>query len=90
MSDERNKVVHNIIMEQCKKINMTGVNEVKGFDEETVVLDTANGILTVKGENLVINSFSVTTGDLSIEGLVFALIYSSDRQGKGFFKRIMR
>ena len=89
MSDERT-AVHNIIIEQCKKINMTGVKEVKTFDEESVVLDTSKGTLTVKGENLVIGSFSTTTGELIMEGDVWGLIYSSDSQSKGFVKRLLK
>lgn len=89
MSDER-LAVHNIIIEQCKKVNMTGVKEVKTFDEESVVLDTTKGTLTVKGENLVIGSFSTTTGELVMEGAVWGLIYSSDGQSKGFVKRLLK
>lgn len=90
MSDEKTNIVHNIIMEQCKRVNMTGIKEVKAFDEETVVLDTANGTLTVRGESLVIGSFSTTTGELSMEGTVWGLVYSGDGQGKGFMKRLFK
>ncbi len=90
MSDEKTNIVHNIIMEQCKRVNMTGIKEVKAFDEETVVLDTSNGTLTVRGENLVIGSFSTTTGELSMEGTVWGLVYSGDGQGKGFMKRLFK
>ncbi|MBO5852600.1 MAG: sporulation protein YabP, partial [Clostridia bacterium] len=40
MAEDKNISVHNLVMEQCKQINLTGVSEVKTFDEETVVLDT--------------------------------------------------
>lgn len=90
MSEEKSGTVHNVILEQCKKINMSGVKEVKTFDEETVVLDTEKGTLTVRGEELIINSFSATTGELLMEGSVWALVYSGNDQGKGFFKRILK
>lgn len=90
MSEDKTNIVHNVIMEQCKKVNMTGIKEVKAFDEETVVLDTSCGTLTVKGENLLIGSFSTTTGELSMEGTVWGLVYSGDGQGKGFMKRLFK
>ena len=82
--------VHNLVMEQCKQINLTGVNEVKAFDEETVVLDTSKGTLTIRGENLTINSFSATSGDLLMQGEIWALVYSNNQKGTGFFKRILK
>ena len=90
MAEERNNFVHNVIMEQCKKINMSGIKEVKAFDEETVVLDTAEGILTVKGENLLINNFSATSGELLMGGRVFAFVYSGDNSNRGFIRKLLK
>lgn len=81
--------MHNVIIEQRKKISMTGVKDVKGFDEETVVLETVAGTLTVKGEGLAINGFSAESGDLKMEGDVRGLVYSGDG-GKGLLSRIFR
>ncbi|MBO5853027.1 MAG: sporulation protein YabP [Clostridia bacterium] len=82
--------VHNLVMEQCKQINLTGVSEVKTFDEETVVLDTSKGTLTIRGENLIINSFSATSGDLFMQGEIWALVYAGNQKGAGFLKRILK
>ncbi len=87
---EEKNTSHNLIIEQCKKINMSGVKEVKNFDEETVVLDTVQGILTIKGEGLIINNFSATTGELSAEGNIWAAVYSGGDQSKGFLRRILK
>jgi sporulation protein YabP len=87
---EEKNLSHNLIIEQCKKINMSGVKEVKAFDEETVVLDTARGILTVKGEELQINSFSASSGELLMEGNIWAVVYSGGDQSKGFLRRILK
>lgn len=90
MSENRASNVHNVIIEQCKKINMTGVNEVKAFDDETVVLDTACGTLTVKGDSLIINSFSASTGDLLMEGQICGFAYFDGERGKGALKRLFK
>ena len=88
--DEKNNIIHNVVIEQCKDINMTGVKEVKAFDEDTVVLDTAKGTLTIKGESLLINSFSAVTGDLLMQGSIWALVYSGDKADKGFLRRLLK
>lgn len=85
-----NKKSHSIIMEQCSKINMSGVKEVKGFDEETVILDTEEGLLTIKGENMLINDFSATSGELTMEGKVYALAYAPDSKNKSIIKRLLK
>ncbi len=90
MAEDRSGTVHSLIMEQCKKVNMSGVIEVKAFDEETVVLDTSEGTLTVKGENLLIGSFSATTGELSMTGRVYAFVYSGDRSNRGFIRKLLK
>ena len=88
--EEKNNVIHNVVIQQCKDINMTGINEVKAFDEETVILDTAKGTLTIKGESLIINSFSAESGDLLMQGNIWALVYSGDKAEKGFLRRILK
>ena len=88
--EEKNNIIHNVVIQQCKDINMTGVKEVKAFDEETVVLDTSKGTLTIKGETLIINSFSAVTGDLLMQGNIWALVYSGDRTDKGFLRRLLK
>ncbi len=90
MSDERISGLHSVIMENCKKISMTGVREVKTFDDETVVLETDEGLLTVKGDGLNIGNFSAGTGELNMEGRIIALVYSENTKKLGFAKRIFR
>lgn len=90
MSDDKNFSVHSVIIEQCKKTNISGVEEVRGCDEETVVLETVKGTLTIKGEGLNIISFSKSSGELLMEGEVTALAYSGEDRGKGLFKRILK
>ena len=69
---------------------MSGVREVKVFDEESVTLDTVEGLLTVRGENLVIDSFSATSGELFMQGDIQAFVYSSDGGGKGFIRKLLK
>ena len=90
MLEDRSNVVHNLVLQGRKEVSITGVREVKAFDDETVMLDTTKGTLTIKGENLVINNFSADTGDLNLEGDIWALVYSSEQSSKGLLRRILK
>ncbi len=79
----------NVIVENRKRLTLTGVKDVLSFDDETVALDTVLGKLTVKGTGLHIANFDVSTGELIAEGKLYALIYSAEESG-GFFSRVFR
>lgn len=83
MSDEKKaKTAHNIIMENRKSLFISGVTDVDNFDEKTILLYTEMGELTVHGHDLHVNSVSVETGEMNIEGDIWALNYG-DRDRKG-------
>lgn len=84
-------VPNNIIMEDRRILTVSGVSDVDSFDEETVVVYTDLGLLTIRGSSLHINRLSVETGELSVEGEINSLAYS-DTQPKGasFFSKVFR
>ena len=91
MSEEKSGKVHNVIMEKRAKLNMSGVSEVVSFDDETVVLKTDMGLLTIKGEKLNIGSFSASSGELNMNGSVCALVYTQNEVAKGsFIRRLLK
>lgn len=82
---------HSLILEDRKNLSLSGVSDVSGFDEQTVTLETELGELTVKGSNLHINKFSLETGELNLDGNIYSLIYSENKQTEGgFFARLFR
>lgn len=68
----------NIIMENRKKLSVSGVLDVESFDEDSVFLYTEAGMLNIKGEELHINKLSVESGDVTVEGQISALIYTEE------------
>ena len=89
--DENVRVIQNVIIEGRKRLNVSGVRQVISFDEETVLLDTALGKMTVKGENIKIESFNTAAGDLSATGTVHAVVYmAGENTGGGFISRLFR
>lgn len=82
---------HNIIIDNREKLNVSGVTDVVTFDEETIILKSVMGRITVKGENLHITSFDNEIGDLISEGKIHAVVYmSDDKESTGFFSRLFR
>ncbi len=81
---------HNAIIEDRKKITLTGIKDVLSFDEETVLLDTVMGKLTIKGAGLHIINFDTKSGDLSAEGKLYAFAYTGEEKSGGLFSRIFK
>ena len=77
------KTSHNIIMENRAKVMITGVRDVDSFDEQTVVLVTDSGKLTIRGASLHISRFNVETGEIAIDGEIIALVYTNDKSQSG-------
>jgi len=88
--DEVIRSNQNIIIEDRKKLTLSGVKDVISFDDETLLLETVLGRLTVKGAGLHIVNFDTASGDLFAEGKIYAAVYTSDEKNGGFFSRVFR
>lgn len=87
---EENLRNNNIIIENRKKFTLSGIKDVISFDEETVMLNSSQGRLVIKGMGLHIQSFEAETGDLIGEGKVNAVVYTADETSGGFFSKLFR
>ena len=82
---------HHVVLEDRKRLTVSGVEDVERFDENTIVLSTTQGAMTISGENLHIEKLSLDGGDLKVEGEVEALVYEEERGSQGgFFARLLR
>ena len=88
--DER-KNTHTLLLDQRKKLSLSGVLDVLSFDEEEIRLDTELGLLTIEGTHLHINRLNVDNGEMVIEGELDSCVYS-DRQksGGGLLSKMFR
>lgn len=75
--------VHNIIMENRRRISVSGVTEVESFNEDEIILHTDMGVLVIKGTGLHINKLNTETGEVSVEGQINGLEYVESKAGKG-------
>lgn len=84
---------HSLKMENREKMNITGVEDVVSFNDNTVILQTDMGGLTVKGSELRINRLNVESGDVMIEGKIDSCEYSDNdfgQKGGGFFAKLFK
>ena len=75
-------IIQNLVLENRKKLSVSGVNDVLSFDDQVVMIDTELGLLTVKGENIRINKLSLDTAEVIVEGEISSLSYSQNKQEK--------
>ena len=82
---------HHVVLEERKHLTVSGVEDVERFAENTIVLSTTQGAMTISGENLHIEKLSLDGGDLKVEGEIESLVYEDDHGDRGgFFARLMR
>lgn len=75
-------VVQNLILENRKKLSVSGVDDVLSFDDQVVIIETELGLLTIKGEDLRINKLSIDTSEVVVEGDIFSMNYSEKEMEK--------
>ncbi len=75
MQDKNLKPNQSIILENRKNLTISGITDVDSFDEKAVCLYTQLGELTIQGRELHIDSMSIETGDMTITGDIWSVIY---------------
>lgn len=76
---------HRLEVLDRKIVNLQGVKDVHSFNEDTVILETELGLLTIQGEELHINNLNVEQSNLNITGKILSFTYSEnmDLRSKG-------
>lgn len=86
---EQTALPHKLTLRERQQLTMTGVSEVVSFDENAVVLHTAQGTLLVQGEGLQLKNLSPDGGQVAISGKVTALSYQEPRPAGGWLRRLI-
>ncbi|MCR1899037.1 sporulation protein YabP [Irregularibacter muris] len=76
---------HKVELLDRKILNLQGIKDVHSFNEDTVILETEMGLLTIHGEDLHINNLNVEKSNLNITGKIVSFAYSEnvDIRSKG-------
>ncbi len=80
----------NIILENRKRLRISGVKDIDNFTETKVVLNTVMGEIEIKGEELHIITLETEAGDFSMTGHVNSITYNDFASGSNIFRRIFR
>ena len=77
MAEEKRKTGrHTLHMEEREKVRIGGVLEVLSFDEEGVMMETACGLLILKGSGMHIGKLDLDSGDVTVDGVIDSITYS--------------
>lgn len=90
MQEKQPARAQNASLEGCKRLLLTGVNDIIGFEGSAISLDTELGRLEIRGEGMRIDTFDTKVGDMCIEGYIYALVYTKSAKTGGFIKRVFR
>ncbi len=91
MEEERRPMPHSILLEERNRLTVSGVRDVDSFDEETLILLTDLGEITVKGEQIKVTRFSAETGDFAATGHFHGFSYAERLpRNSGFFARVFK
>ena len=83
---------HEIVIINRSSTAISGVKNVDRFDDENVILDTSDGILSIFGSGLMISNLSLETGELTLKGKIDELQYFDGQEKKpvGLFGKVFR
>ena len=77
---------HSIFIDDCRRAELTGICEVENFNDTGIDLLSHHGTIAIEGEDLRIDSFSVDTGKISVDGKITGVFYY-EKQDRAAAKR---
>lgn len=82
-------IPNDIIIRSRAYVEISGVQSVISFDEESVFLETVAGELIIEGEGLSVSTLDTDKGIVKLSGKIGGLYYntSSPKPKKGLFRR---
>lgn len=83
----------NLILENRRKLSLTGVLEVISFNDSQIILNTNFGSMNIKGEGLRMNKLDVQNGDVVIVGTINSCTYSGSevkKDNESIFAKLFR
>lgn len=74
--ENRKGSVHKVYLNARKTAVLSGVRDVLSFDAKEVYLETEQGILLIRGDELHVNRLSLEKGEVDVDGRIDSFIYS--------------
>ena len=81
--------LHTVLINTRTKMTVTGITDVKSFDEALIIGKTDEEALSIRGENLHIDKLCLETGTLEVSGRIDSLTYSKAYiKNEGFWEKL--
>ena len=74
--------MHKVTMLNRRTCSINGVNDVLSFDIHEILLETEQGMMMIKGDDLHVNRLTLEKGEVDIDGKIDSFTYS-DVAGNG-------
>ncbi len=71
---------HSIMIEDRRRVKLTGVTEIEDFHEEETTLLTEEGTLTIWGRGMKLGKLDPDSGQVLLEGEILSLEYEQPPQ----------
>ncbi|MBQ9679199.1 MAG: sporulation protein YabP [Ruminococcus sp.] len=81
MPENMGKRPHLLTLDNRRLLTLTGVEDVPGFDEQTINVKLSDATLVVKGSSLHISKLNLESGDVVIDGNISSLQYLGASSG---------
>lgn len=94
MEDLSKQRIHILNLSNRRTCNINGVSDVLSFDVNEILLETEQGMLTIKGADLHVNRLTLEKGEVDIEGRIDSLVYSEvsgfSKQGESLLSKLFK
>ena len=83
---------HSFSVSERKNIIITGVVKIDSFDKEEFLIETVQGDMNIKGENLEVVKLDTYQGNVTIKGKIDGILYIEDNNKKesSIFNRLFK
>ena len=71
-----NRKPHKLMLTNRRTCNISGVNDVLSFDVNEILLETEQGMLMIKGDDLHVNRLTLDKGEVDVDGRIDSFAYS--------------
>ncbi|MBQ8315204.1 MAG: sporulation protein YabP [Lachnospiraceae bacterium] len=92
MEQKQEVGAHKLSLIGRKSLSLTGVKEVVSFDAKEVILETVQGMLLLRGDEMNVTRLLVEKGEVDLDGRIDSMVYTERGRGKNrsesFAKRL--
>ena len=92
--NQMQKMPHKMVVGNRKAIALTGVTDVLAFDIHEILLETSQGMLMIRGNNLHVSRLTLDKGEVDVDGRIDSLAYSDaptyGKKQESLFSRLFK